>query len=105
MSSAYEKVFRLDVTVDYALAVAELDRFAELVYVLLDVLGLILDYVDAVRTLFKDLEQVALHVLEDQVELALAAKSLFELDYIIMLQHAQDFYLPYRGFADSFVFL
>jgi hypothetical protein len=53
---AYEQVLRFDVSVNYALAVAEVDRFAQLVDVLLDVIWLSLDYVNSVWTLFEHLE-------------------------------------------------
>ena len=104
MGLAYQQVLRFDVPVDDALAVTELDRLAQLVDVLLDVVWLFLFYVDSVRSLFEDLEQVALYVLEDEVKLALATKGLFELDYVVVLEHSQNFYLSDRCFADGFVF-
>ena len=58
-----EQVFRLDVSVDYILAMAVLDGLEQLIDVLAD------QYlIDTVRVLLEDLEQVLLEVLKDQIQ-------------------------------------
>jgi hypothetical protein len=62
-------------------------------------------WVEAVGGLLENLEQIALDVLEYQIDDALLPEGLFEFDQVRMFHHFEDLHLSHCSFFDDFVFL
>ena len=92
------KILRLDVPMDHIVPVAEFDRLEHLVHVVADLL-----VVQAVGVLFKNLEQVLLHVLEDHVKTIALLEALNQSDDVLLLEVAQHFHFAQGGLAHDVV--
>jgi hypothetical protein len=87
-----EQVLRLDISVNYAVAVAPFNRHAQLKHEAANHFG-----IESVRVLLKDFQQIPLHVLEHQVQLASPAKGVVQMDDVALVaQHPKQLDLPKR---------
>ena len=88
---------------NYVHSVAVINRLAELEDITLYGVSLTSKYIESISTYFQNLEEVLLNVLKYKVKLPLSPKSFFHLNYILILQLAQDLYFPYRSLTDYLV--
>ena len=100
LAVADQQILGLDVAVHEVQRVHVGEALQKLVHVEPDELG-----IEAVLGLLQHFEQVVLHVLEDEVDDALLAEGLLELDDVGVLEHLEHLHLAHGGLLDYFVLL
>lgn len=95
-----QDVFWFDIAMDDVLGVEVLEALDDLVDDAADELSL-----EAVFVFLDEVEQVAIEVFEDKVDLSLFLEGLFDANHVISFQHLQHLYLTLDGLAGELVLI
>eukprot|EP00350_Pseudokeronopsis_sp_OXSARD2_P012530 CAMPEP_0170546776 /NCGR_PEP_ID=MMETSP0211-20121228/5105_1 /TAXON_ID=311385 /ORGANISM="Pseudokeronopsis sp., Strain OXSARD2" /LENGTH=292 /DNA_ID=CAMNT_0010851399 /DNA_START=1285 /DNA_END=2159 /DNA_ORIENTATION=- len=95
-----EEVFRLDISVDDVVSVAELDGFEELVNELTNCFR-----IQSIGPFLQNFQKILLHVLKHKIQPLFPLEGFFQLDNVILFENSQHFYFPESSFFNNLIFI